>query len=358
MAASVPGTTSPTLRGVWLIGTLVLTLAAFTVMIVAAPAVGAEPDRGLTWLLFIGSSTHVASTGWFFSRPQVRGYARARPGRYLVAPALLVVSTALLAGVVAPQRFAWLLLGFFAWQFFHFQKQNVGLAVLAGVSESAGRVSPAERWALIAAGLAGIVGLLAHPELLQLDVRPAGRVAFPIAASMLAAAVVTGVVLLARRPRAERPPAYVAIYLTGLLFFVPVFVFRSPYAAVAGITVAHGLQYLLLVGLVAAGDADRQRRAISLAVLLVVAVVGGIALDAASHQHDADGFVRVVFGAYLGLVMAHFVVDAGLWRLRDQFPRQMMLARVPYLMGVPGVMDLPSGPGGNGQNGHPGSPTD
>jgi len=56
--------------------------------------------------------------------------------------------------------------------------------------------------------------------------------------------------------------------------------------------------------------------------------------------------------------MAHFVVDAGLWRLRDQFPRQMMLARVPYLMGVPGLMDLPSGPGGNGQNGHPGSPTD
>jgi hypothetical protein len=39
-----------------------------------------------------------------------------------------------------------------------------------------------------------------------------------------------------------------------------------------------------------------------------------------------------VFGAYLGAVMAHFVVDAGLWRLRDPFPRVFLARRVPYLM--------------------------
>jgi hypothetical protein len=41
---------------------------------------------------------------------------------------------------------------------------------------------------------------------------------------------------------------------------------------------------------------------------------------------------RAVFGAYLGAVMAHFVVDAGLWRLRDEFPRSFLRSAVPYLL--------------------------
>jgi hypothetical protein len=40
----------------------------------------------------------------------------------------------------------------------------------------------------------------------------------------------------------------------------------------------------------------------------------------------------LVFGAYLGTVMAHFVVDGGLWRLRDPFLRAFLARRVPYLM--------------------------
>jgi len=27
----------------------------------------------------------------------------------------------------------------------------------------------------------------------------------------------------------------------------------------------------------------------------------------------------VLFGAYLAVVMTHFVIDAGVWRLRDEF---------------------------------------
>jgi hypothetical protein len=35
---------------------------------------------------------------------------------------------------------------------------------------------------------------------------------------------------------------------------------------------------------------------------------------------------------YLGVVMAHFVIDAGLWRLWDAFPRRFLTARMPYLL--------------------------
>lgn len=40
---------------------------------------------------------------------------------------------------------------------------------------------------------------------------------------------------------------------------------------------------------------------------------------------------RTLFGAYLGFVMAHFVVDAGLWRMRDLLARAFLTAHLPFL---------------------------
>jgi hypothetical protein len=277
---------------------------------------------------------HVAATAWFYFVPEVRGYAWRHRQRYVVVPVALVVGTGCVAALVTPDRFTLPLLGFFAWQFFHFQKQNLGMAALAGVSRGAGSVRPAERYAIVATGLAGTAGLLAHPELLQVavDVPATVRYLFPVAAVAFGAGVVAGLVVLWRRPPASRPAAYVAVYLLSLLFFLPVFVFRSPYAAVAGLTVAHGYQYLLIVGLVAGARPAGRTNVMSLAVLFNVALLGGAALNAASHLHSTGPLGRLLFGAYLGLVMAHFVVDAGLWRLRDEFPRTFLTERVPYLL--------------------------
>jgi len=123
------------------------------------------------------------------------------------------------------------------------------------------------------------------------------------------------------------------VYLISLGFFLPVFAFRSPYAAVGGMTIAHGLQYLLLLGLVAAGRRRAAGRALRLAVLANIALAGGAVLSAASHLHGAAAAAgRLAFGAYLGAVMAHFVIDASLWRLRDPFPRAFLAARVPGLL--------------------------
>jgi hypothetical protein len=120
-----------------------------------------------------------------------------------------------------------------------------------------------------------------------------------------------------------------------------VFVFGSPYAAVGGMTIAHGLQYLLLIGLVAAGNGQLPGRAIRLAVVCNVALIGGLALSAASHLHGAAFAGRLAFGAYLGVVMAHFVIDANLWRLRDPFPRAFVASRVPGLL--PARASVPDG---------------
>jgi len=49
--------------------------------------------------------------------------------------------------------------------------------------------------------------------------------------------------------------------------------------------------------------------------VVVAAVAGGTVLEAMSELHGArDLALRALYGAYLGVVMAHFAVDAVLWR--------------------------------------------
>jgi hypothetical protein len=327
----------PGLRGLWFAGTFGLSVAAFAVTLALAPAAGEEPVRALGWLLFTGSSVHVAATGWLYTVPEIRAHVRAHPRRYVTVPLALVLGTAAVAALLPPSAFVWLLIPFFAWQFFHFQKQNLGMAALAGAGYRAGSMSTAERRAVVAAGCAGTAGLLLHPHLLDLAVDHRLDALFPLAGVAFAAAVGWGLVAVARRPPAGRPWPFVAVYATSLLFFAPVFVFDSPYRAVAGIVLAHGYQYLLILALLAGSRSLGGSRVLGPALLLNIALLGGLALATASHLHDGAAAARAVYGAYLGVTMAHFVVDAGIWRLRDEFPRQFLTSRLPYLLARPKV---------------------
>ena len=316
----------------WLWATVALTAGAFVIAASFAPAGSAPPGRGLAWVLFAGSAAHVASTGWLYTLRDVRSYAASHPWRFIRVPVLLMIAGAAVTAALTPAAMAWLLLPFFAWQFFHFAKQNLGMTALAAMTAGAPPLRAAERRALIASGVAGIGGLMARPALLQLRVDPGLGALFPLSAAAMAGAVTVGMILLARRAPAHRPRGFCVMYLMGLFFSVPVFAFASPYAAVGGMTIAHGMQYLLLVSLVGAGGSGEAGRALRLAVLCNVALLGGAVLAMGSHLHDGGPAERLVFGAYLGTVMAHFVVDAGLWRLRDPFPRAFLARRVPYLM--------------------------
>ena len=313
---------------------MALTLGAFAAAVALAPPASAAPGRGLAWLLFVGSSVHVASTGWLYTLPEVRGYAGQRPARLVALPVALILASAAAAAVLPAAALAWGLLLYYAWQFFHFQKQNLGLAAVAASSRRVASLRPAERRAIMIAGYAGIAGLIAHPGLLQLRIVPPGLAwLYPAAATVFAGAVRAGLAATARRSGGDRSLSFSVVYLISLGFFLPVFVFRSPYAAVGGMTIAHGLQYLLLLGLVAAGRRRAAGRALRLAVLANIALAGGAALNAASHLHGAAAAAgRLAFGAYLGAVMAHFVIDASLWRLRDPFPRAFLAARAPGLL--------------------------
>lgn len=305
----------------WLV--IAVTAAGITVPAIAAPGLG------LTWLLFVGSSVHVASTGALFTFADVRRHARANPKRYLVAPLAL---TAVAAGAAAVLSTGALLLGFFGWQLWHYQQQNLGLAALAARATRRPPLTKADRRCIRATAVAGIFGLLAHPQVTQLvatPLPPAARTAATAASWLLMTAA-----LATTATRTRRPTAATAVRVLAVAFPLPLLLTTSPYAALGGMTLAHGLQYLLLVGLVLAGPRGttaRPRLAESTLILTGVLALAG-ALAAASHLHHGPSTTRAVFGVYLGVVMTHFVVDAGLWRLRDPFPRQWLGERLPGLL--------------------------
>jgi hypothetical protein len=316
----------------WLWTSIALTCGALAACVVLAPKPGGSPDVGLAWLLFLGSSVHVASTGWLFTNPDVRRYAWERRGRYIWAPFGLVTAGMVFSIAASPRLIAWAVLLLLAWQLHHFQKQNLGQVALAGASLGLAPLRRGERTAICTTGAAGIAEVCAHPGLLQLDVRlPLSGFFALLATALLGVGVAGGTLALTRRPRSDRPAGFCVMYGLALLFPLPVFVFTSPYAAVGGLTMAHGLQYLLLMGLVAAGS-DRRERIGGVAALCALAVLGGAVLNAISHLHGDGQSLRLFFGFYLGLLAGHFVVDAGMWRLREPFVRSFLSRRVGYLV--------------------------
>jgi hypothetical protein len=323
----------------WLAVTVTVTIASAAAAVALAPAAGARAPEALAFLLFAGSSVHVASTGWFYTVPEVRAHMRQRPARYLWWPLALISGAGAIAFLLPRPALYWLLLPYFGWQFFHYQKQNLGIAALAASSSRVLPLRTAERRALTASGLAGIGALLARPGLLQLPLPAALPALFPLAAVAFAASLAAGAGCLIRRSRAQRPAGFCVAYLTSLAFSLPVFIFSSPYAAVAGLTIAHGLQYLLLMGMLASGGrrgTQRAARLTALAALINIALLGGAALSVASDQLAAGPAMRILFGLFVGVVMAHFVIDAGLWRMRAEFPRGFLQSRLPQLVPATG----------------------
>jgi hypothetical protein len=316
---------------VW--ATNLATLASLAGAAALAPTVGGSATRGLTFALFVGSSVHVAATGALFTFPEVRRYATSHRYRYLMAPASLVVIAAAVAATTPTIDINRVLLAYFAWQFFHYQKQNLGITALAARSQGCRGLSRGDRTLILGSGWLGILGLVLRPRVLQLaGVAWNLDAGFRLDATALAGLGLIAAVSLGRRDRSDRPAAFVVAYLLAVYFPLPIFIFASPYAAVGGMTIAHGLQYLILVGLVTTGPALTPRRWPRLATVAAFVVTAGVLLNLTSHLHSGGSVSRAVYGAYLGAVMSHFVVDAGLWRLRDPFPRAFLTARIPTAM--------------------------
>jgi hypothetical protein len=232
--------------------------------------------------------------------------------------------------VAPPLMRSTILAAFFAWQLWHFQKQNVGL--LSFVAAGSGRVpvSPWERRALMLASLPGIMGFF--------SLMPLGLSRFSLqlawlhdvaAFVYLPVAIAAGIALF-KVPALRSNWLRFMAFVFGILFFAPTFLFHDQVSAISSYAIAHGLQYIVFMGYVAAG-----RRPVlpSLLMLAGLGALGAMLLNGAVVAPDIKDlpFGFALYGAFLGVVMSHFVLDAGIWRLREPFQRAYMQARFAFV---------------------------
>jgi hypothetical protein len=292
-------------------------------------------------LLFL-SAVHVPATALLYGDRAFRGLIRESMVRYVYLPIVLVLGSGAVFAFAAGPAQAYLWLGFWAWQAYHYGRQNVGVYALAATA-GGWRPAPVERWILEAATVCGICGTF---KVLGVEVAPsflrepfdllfrAGYVAF------MGVLVAAAVVYLSRWRTFSAGRAL--FFATLTVFFLPIFLSSNIDGAFFSYAIAHGVQYLLILGVLSVdlGRADG-RRGISGAMLalpalaLLIAIVGGRpeprGLEWAKTGGMLSTFLDFALGMSLGCTLAHFVIDAGAWRLRQPSVRAYLTRRFGFL---------------------------
>jgi hypothetical protein len=278
-------------------------------------------------LNFVGSNFHVAATGWFYTDPAMRAHFRARPLRYLAIPALLVIGSAVLFQAASMSQRSYLLAAFISWQLWHYQKQNVGLLSFIAAGSDGKPLSQWERRTLMMAAISGILGYFSVSEFGQSGLAHQLAWLHRAGGAIYLALPVALAITIIKTPALRTNPLRLAFLLIGSAFFLPTFIFGDQHSALVGYAVAHGLQYLVFMGVVSVG---RPRPGMSMVLLLAIATLGAVLLNKMATAGEASyGFA--LYGAFLGVVMAHFVLDAGIWRLREPFQRGYMRERFRFV---------------------------
>lgn len=277
-------------------------------------------------LNFFGSNFHVAATGWFYTDPSMRAHFRSKPMRYLIVPALLVAGSAALFQMASQSQRGCLLVVFFCWQLWHYQKQNVGLLSFIAAGTDGSPLSVWERRTLMVAAVAGMLGCFGVGDIGGMHMawlQQVGVGVYLLVPVGLAVAVIKNAALRTNRLR-------LAFLVCGALFFLPAFIFNDPPSAIASFALAHGLQYLVFMGVVSTAKRDT---VLSVVALLGIATIGAVLLDMAKDAaaYMNSPYVLALSGAFYGATMAHFVLDAGIWRLREPFQRRYIRDRFSFV---------------------------
>ncbi len=286
-------------------------------------------ERFLPIMLFLGAAGHVGSSFFYFGDARMRRFMfESSPARYLWTPLAFVVGLGVAYWQLGPVGRAYFLVAFWIWQVHHFTRQNHGILSFAGAAWHA-PPHPRERLAITLTDVAAVLATLSF----MTPYRETFLAAFGWHAHTagLVAYACAWLVWLSSAPwtRVSTMPGREAIVLSLMLFYAPLFVFTDALTAVFMYLTAHGLQYLLFMAWVAKTPESGRWRA---AALLVVATVAG-GLGVRLLQNDAvwAEYGVTLLGAAYGVTIWHFLLDGGVWRLRDPFPRTYMSERFAFL---------------------------
>jgi hypothetical protein len=279
---------------------------------------------------FLGGNAHVAATAFFYSDPTMREHFREHKTRYVYAPAALIIGTGVAYALVPEPFNRYILLYYFLWQTYHYQRQNYGVLCFLAVATDRVPVSKLERLALELAAVAGMLALVRIYRLSEQTIlQPVVDLIFRSASVIYMLVPVVVVIAIATEPHLVRNPLRIAGLILFSAFYVPSFIFSDPSAATLGYALGHGLQYLVFMFFV---GISRPRPVVALTTITVAGLSGGFALTSMVVAMGHGSMLnRLLFGLAIGVVMSHFVIDAGVWKLRHQFQRRYVRAAFPFV---------------------------
>ena len=299
-----------------------------------------------TLLLFLGTA-HVPATLFFYIDKDFSEIIHKHKARYIYFPILLTITTGFLFAFASALVQGFILLMYWSWQAFHYGRQNLGIYSFASIAQRGAAPSKFEKLVIDLGTWCGIVGTF---KILGSGVAPSqlhgvfdtlywvGTLAF---VGVLVASVVIYI------QNFKRSTALLTVfYFTLVCFFLPVFLSTNVNVAFFSYAIAHGVQYILFMSIVSLNldpGASSQRWQIGNAVklLLLTLVVGFVfyragdlkAVEVITAHATLLRVVDFMIGAILGATMAHFVVDAGAWRLSQSLQRRYIGKRFAFVFG-------------------------
>ncbi len=270
----------------------------------------------MTFLLIL-STMHIALTSFFYLDRDYRDHISRHKPFYIYFPAAMIILCGMLTQTLGKEGVVYLTIFYHAWLLFHYGRQNFGLMSFICLSQNAKPLGTAERVAFHLAPVGAILG--AHAVLPEFKSALGSYAVLSWRAGLVLYGLAVLAVVYAGLYR-RRDSALTLVYLLMLvLFWLPTFLFDSYAKAVLGYAVAHALQYFVFMYFSASGSRYGARQ--SLLLLGTGAVLGWLVIWLTRDHELWGGALMFMMGAELGLVMWHFIVDAGVWRLSQPWQR-------------------------------------
>lgn len=275
-------------------------------------------------IISFSSGSHVWMNLAYLASPTWRAYFRQYPVRFYVVPVLIVcASTLIIAQPVKAIGLGFLYCAGFV-NIWHHSKQNWG--VLSLIGRARGRnVSPmmqplCRAWIFFAVPLC-----MSFPEVSAWVGPDKLHDAAVVCAAIFAA--YCGYHIWKARFAVNQDPLVLIATLALLCYFVPfTFLWNKPWGIIAA--GAHSLQYhLIVLSSLSMSNRKASRQvwlgaAITVCVMAILTGAAFVTIKTGWQQWD-NVWLRSVFGAFIGVNLTHFWVDAFIWKFTNSDVRKL-----------------------------------
>ena len=303
---------------------------------------------GLREILIFFGIAHVPATLMFYLDRDFRSIARSDFVFYGAMPVAAVFAGALFFVASSPFVQAVALCLFWMWQAFHYGKQNIGVYAFSNIALGLKPARPAMKIAFTILAWSAVLGTL---RILGTGVMPAAYAHVFVWLHHLGTAVFCVAALAAFRLfllDGRRLFSMDGLMFASLvLFFTPLFLSDGVDTAFLSYAIAHGLQYLVFI-LVIANKSRKANNPLAesglftrfMPVLLVVVGLGVVFslprhLSGTATDPSLKLLIDILAGGVLGATIAHFILDARVWKLSRPEARAYITQKFDFVFAQP-----------------------